>query len=294
MVTDMNASAQEYVLSFIPERIAREITTLCRARQGGISSVRGIRLRKGGRATVVFQRENIDLSQSVSKGEIEETLKKLARGGIYAHKDEMIKGFISPGMGIRVGIAGDAGYEGGALIGVFNVGSLVFRIPTGECAFADELYSVYKKGIGTGMLIYSPPGVGKTTAIRSLAKKIGKDESRLSVCVVDERREFLPEELEGCRVDLLSGYKKRDGIEIATRTLSPDIIMVDEIGADDTEPLQEVVRCGIPIVATVHAKTEEELRRKKNIRPLLELGAFSVAVGISLSNRGYELFVFEL
>ena len=166
----------------------------------------------------------------------------------------------------------------------------MFRIPGGDCEIAGELYTAFLTA-KRGMLIYSPPGVGKTTALRSLAESVGGGGTPKRVCVVDERCEFSEEDYRECEVDILKGYQRRAGIEIATRTMSAEVIMIDEIGADDAESIRDVLRCGIPIVATAHAASYEEIKSKPSLASLLSTGAFDVFAGISADDAGYKLAV---
>lgn len=281
----------ERVLSLLPVRLADEIKRLAYGRRGGLGSIREIAIRLFGACTLTLGREVIRLYARPDREEMDSLCDRLLGGALYAHRDSISEGYISLGDGIRVGVCGSAGYEDGRLVGVSDMQSLLFRIPTGECEFADELYGIFCQGIGQGMLIYSPPGVGKTTALRSLAASVGGGREPLRVLVVDERREFSIEDYRGCRVDILSGYRRPVGIEIATRTMSAELIMIDELSAEDGELLPSVVRCGIPIVATAHAGGLDEIMKRPALRPLIDLGVFSVFVGIYRSDGEYRLKV---
>ena len=139
------------------------------------------------------------------------------------------------------------------------------------------------------MLIYSPPGVGKTTALRAIAKRLGA--KGLRIAVVDERGEFPREDFKRLEVDVLSGYRRPAGIEIATRTLSPELIIIDEIGGDEGEELMGAVRCGIPIIASAHGGELDDLRQRNGLRTLIDGGVFSCFVGIERREGKYELRV---
>lgn len=282
------------VIDILPVPLADEIVRLASGRRGGIGEIREIMIRREGACGVLIGNESLRLYHSIDRMQIDNLVSRLVDGALYAHRDSIASGYISLGGGIRVGICGSASYDGGRLVGVGDMRSLLFRIPSGRCEFKDELYEVFCRGIGQGMLIYSPPGVGKTTALRSLAMEVGGGISPLRVCVVDERCEFPTEDFSSCEVDILRGYKRREGIEIATRTLSPDLIMIDEIGADDGESIMGVVRCGIPLVATAHAGSLEELLIRPALGGLLGCSVFSVAVGISLTEGRYILSVDRL
>jgi stage III sporulation protein AA len=111
---------------------------------------------------------------------------------------------------------------------------------------------------------------------------------------VDERCEFSAEDYSECEVDILRGYKKREGIEIATRTMSPEVLCVDEISGEDGASIAGVVRCGIPIIATSHASSRDELFSKSSLLPLFDCGVFDVFVGISRTDGTYSLSVDRL
>jgi stage III sporulation protein AA len=83
-------------------------------------------------------------------------------------------------------------------------------------------------------------------------------------------------------LDILSGYPKALGIEIATRSLSAEVMICDEIG--DLEEAMALVsshNCGVPLIASAHASCVEELLSRTGIRLLHEAGIFGAYVGIS-------------
>ena len=291
--TIIGGKRAEIALKTLPERLKREIRRVCESRRG-LDDLREIRVRAEGVCSVIVGRERVRLRNFLTSEECEATVRRLCDGALYAHRDSIGDGYISIGSGIRVGVAGVAKYDARGMVGVCNMRSLVFRIPTLECAFRDELFSVYREGVRSGMLIYSSPGVGKTTALRSLAVSLGSGRDSKRVCVIDERFEFPEEDFAGTDVDILGGYKRRTGLEIATRTMSPDVILLDELGGDDVAEVRGVVRCGVPIIATAHAGSYDELMHRESLSPLIRCGAFDVFVGISCRGGEYSLSVDRL
>ncbi len=277
------------VISMLPQRVGEEILRICRSRHGGTLGIREIRLRAGGACSVKFRCETVRLLSSPNREEMAELVHRLSDGALYAHKDSICSGYISVEGGIRVGLAGTARYEDGTAVGISDIRYALFRFPSGECEFAAELVKAFWES--RGMLIYSPPGVGKTTALRALASALGGGERSIRVAVIDERFEFDPDDYLACDVDILRGYKRREGIEIATRTMSPDVLLIDELGADDAAGICEVVRCGVPTVATAHASSLEELRARRALESILRSGAFDTYVGISYEGGRYSLTV---
>ncbi len=290
----LKRSPAESALEYLPPALALEIKRLAEGRAGGLSSVREIRLRKNRVCSVLISGEWLRLISRFSSADMEFMLDKLYGGALYAHRRSIADGYISLAGGVRVGLCGSAAYDGDELVGVSEISSLVFRIPTGECAFGEELCEIYSRGIGRGMIIYSKPGVGKTTAIRRLALVIGGGKDAKRVAVVDERGEFDEFDYLDCSVDLLRGYKKQVGIEIATRTMSPEVIMIDEIGSEEAEAILSVINSGIPIIATAHAGSLEELLSRTSLSRLFLHSAFSLALGIRREDETYILEAKEI
>jgi stage III sporulation protein AA len=278
-------------LELIGGSISEEIIRLSESRRQGLSGLREICLRAQGRSSLLFSDERVSLVSKVSIKDTERILERLCEGALYAYRDSIAKGYVTVEGGIRVGIGGYAKYEHRSIVGVSDIRSLIFRIPGQVCDFSEELVKIYRSASGRGILIYSAPGVGKTTALRALALALGSGRDALRVAVVDERCEFDEEDYRSAEVDILKGYTRKRGLEIATRTLSPEVLMIDEIGADDAAELVSVVRCGIPLVATAHASGFDELMAKPSLKPLFETGAFSVFVGIFREGGSYSLTV---
>ena len=162
--------------------------------------------------------------------------------------------------GHRIGISGTAVYEDGELKNIRDISYINVRIAhelkgVGEGLFA-KLFSENKI---SNTLIISPPGAGKTTLLRDLIRLVSDNFKRYRVAVVDERNEisasFLgePQNDIGKRTDVLCGYKKKDGIIRAIRSMSPDLIALDEIGSrEDTDAIIKCKYCGVNVIATMH------------------------------------------
>lgn len=265
-------------LGILPLHIREELYRLLLNRSGSLAE---LHLRVGRASSALIGGERVPLSTLVTEKEIGATLDSLIGGSLYAFRDSLSEGFISAAGGVRVGIAGEGRYEGGKLVGVSRITSLCFRIPSAESSFGTELCNAFYKA-SRGLLIYSPPGAGKTSALRALVKKLGSGRYPLEVALIDERGEFPIEDFSDARVDILRGYKKSDGLKIALRSLSPQVIMVDEIGSsDEAEAMLSYVNSGVKIVATAHAASYSELREKRNLEAFFALRVFDCFAGLS-------------
>lgn len=264
----------------LPWRILNELHGL--SQRGIISgdNINEIRLRTLRPASVTCGEKNIMLGIKTTAAELSECVTELCHGSVYAYSDTIKAGYIQPGEGIRVGVCGTLAADGRA---VREITSINIRIPhiirgvceqlMGICCGAERVKST---------LIYSPPGVGKTTALREIASRLGGPLSR-RVALIDTRGElYIPEMFSETMCDVLTGYSRAAGIEIATRTLSPEVIICDELG--DSEEAAQILGCagaGVPIIASAHASSLYELLARPNIRMLHNNRIFEGYAGLS-------------
>ena len=212
---------------------------------------------------------------------------------MYAHRDTVASGYVSY-HGMRVGISGAARYDGDS-IGVGEINTLVFRVGYVECSFADKLYEFWVSSGKASTLIAAPPSGGKTTALSSLARLIGGGNDRMRVALIDERGEFYAEDYADLSVDVLSRYRRRDGIELAYRTMNAEVIMVDEITRDeDCNALLSAHGVGCSLIATVHAMDVDDVARRECLAPLIRAGVFGIGAVITKRSGVYGFTPFSI
>ncbi len=231
----------------------------------------------------------IDKSVITCTEDIKYTLNRLCQGSVYRYADTIKNGYIVTPEGIRAGICGQAVYEGGSLGVIDNYTAVNLRIPRSmDVLCAPIIRQINQNGL-CSMLVFSPPGVGKTTLIRALALQLSL---KYRVALIDEKGEILPPCMikGGGMCDILRGYNKPRGMEIAIRTLSPEVIICDEIGMNDDIPsILSVQNSGVSLIATAHAHNISGLMAKPNIRMLCEAGVFERFVRLEKGSDGMKI-----
>lgn len=237
-----------------------------------------IRLRRGARSFLSVGRRSYPIEPILSARQLDSIVFALADGSVYAHADTIREGYITVG-GIRCGVCGRAVQKLGKTETVTEYSSVTIRIPHDVVGCADDVFDIYLRDRGHGILIYSPPAVGKTTLLRDLLRSL----SGLSVqfSVIDTRGE-----LSFCdnssTADTLLYYPKWEGIKTAVRSLSPELIICDELsGETDADAALYAYSCGVPLIATCHAGSSDELSARPEMNRLLTSGAFGCTVGLS-------------
>lgn len=279
----INAQNTAYLLSVLPNRLAKELQALASKTNGAVSvfSAEEIRIRRDGRVSLTVADKNIILKTIISAQEMDETVARLCDDSLYAHSETIKNGFITVANGIRVGICGRAVCQGENVIGVYDISALNFRIPKNIVRVGREITELLLRE-ERGILIYSPPGVGKTTLLRNIANDLSVQNGGRRVALIDTRQE-LTYSL-GSRdglIDVLSGYPRALGIEIAVRSMNPQVIICDEIGErSEAEAIASAQNSGVPFVASAHGNSVEGLLRREGIKLLHDAGVFGFYVGI--------------
>ena len=247
------------------ERILPRGLTLAIESADFCGQVEEIRIKAGRRAWICGGNTNLLIDYVVSSSELEETVMRACGGSIYSYADSMAKGYISVGDGIRVGICGEWS-EGG----IRKVSSIAIRIPHRVSANATEVRSLLDSfGMCRGLLIFSPPLGGKTSFLRETARLLSAGNSPLRTVVVDTRGELAYSlDGDGLCLDILSGYPKGVGLEIAFSSLGAQVVICDEISADETDAIRALHGGGVPLIASAHAADLRDLLTKSGIAPL--------------------------
>lgn len=267
-----------YVISKLNGGVAGAISDLC----DKYPSLSEIRLRSDRHVSCISCGENYIFPYKVSRHEIEDTAIALFGGSIYPHMDTIAEGYVCLPMGIRVGICGKAITQDKIITGISDISSLSIRFPAVVHNVSSRIFDkIASEDFSKSFLIYSPPGVGKTTVLRDISIRLA-DIANKRVCVVDERAELFPDGMSiPDNIDLFVGYPKYKAFEIAARTMNPQYIICDEIGSEEEAwSLLAVQNCGVPVIATAHASDVSGLLQRSGIQLLHEANVFDYYVGI--------------
>ncbi|HEY8390309.1 MAG TPA: stage III sporulation protein AA [Clostridia bacterium] len=221
---------------------------------------------------------------------LEAIIYKAADYSMYAVNNQLKHSYITVRGGIRIGICGELVIEDDAIKSVKNFTSLIIRIPheVNDCALS--AYPFLAQDTIYNTLIISPPGGGKTTFLRDLARLISQGQNILNTLIIDERYEIascyngLPQLNVGEFTDVISNCSKRYGFEQGIRAMKPDIIITDELAnQSDLDAVTYAVGCGVKVIASVHAYDHLDLLDKPGFDSILKKRLFERFV--VLSNR---------
>ncbi len=262
-----------------------------------LADIEEIRLRADRAASLTVGGNNIMTSLTMTSRELFALLTDMCGGSLYAYSDNINQGFLTLPGGVRIGVAGHASCESGRVIGLTEITSLCIRIPHRHRAVGREVVDLLRaieaaNGTPQGVLIYAPPGVGKTTLLRGVVAELAGGHAPRRTVVIDTRGEltFANDTRQLC-LDVLAGYPRPLGVEIATRTLGAQVMVCDEIGdCDEAVALLAAQGGGVPLVATAHAGHMGELLRRTGIRLLHDARLFGAYVGIKRDGHGDFLY----
>ena len=281
--------------ALLPERLWQAAYTLNDSQR---QQCEEFRLRLGRPLTATVAGQPVRLGNGAvcpTAEELEELLAKATECSVHSYLEQLWQGFLTTRHGHRLGICGQAPHgEHPLLRGLSSVNIRVARQVSG---LASALPAVLE-GDFSDTLILGSPGCGKTTLLRELCRELS---ARFRVAVADERYEIAACSGGAPRFqvgfcDVLSGGQKRETIPMLLRSMSPQILAVDEITREeDCACLVDCAGCGCNLLATAHGSSLSDLHRRPAYRRLLEAGLFRRVILIQWEKgvRTYRLETLE-
>lgn len=259
------------------------------------SSIAEIRIRVGRPAVCVSIFGDMKpCSEPFATDEITEFFAEICRYSVHSFQEDIARGFVTLDGGHRVGICGTAVKEDGKIAFIKDISGLNIRIAHQITGCSDEIFDRFLANGLRSLLIAGKPLSGKTTLLRDLARRLGELHR---VAVIDSRNEIsasvrgMPMLDVGLNTDVLCGCGKSEGIMLALRSLSPEVIICDEI-AHDEDAVEQALFCGVKVIAAAHASSLKELDSRfkdSGLPALFEAAAVIGERGKLIEERGVML-----
>src|SRR5699024_2373497 len=75
----------------------------------------------------------------------------------------------------------------------------------------------------------------------------------------------------GLRADVMDACHKSEGMMMMIRSMSPDILVVDEIGThEEVQAMMVAINAGVVVICTIHGRTINELQQRPYLHILFQ------------------------
>lgn len=286
----------ESIYNLLPPAIQSAVQQLPLDR---VPQLEEIRLRVGRAVELIQSNESEYLPISLQEEDVDYILGKLSKHSLYMMDEELRRGYVTIEGGHRVGLAGKVILENGQVKAIRDFGSFNIRIAREKKGVGQRwIPHLWQNGRWVHTLVVGAPQTGKTTLLRDLARIVstGEESQRIpskKLGIVDERSEIagckrgIPQLTFGSRVDVLDACPKAEGMMMMIRSMSPDVLVVDELGRkEDEDAMREALHAGITIFTTAHGASLAEVAHRPTLRPFLEERVFTRILELSKSPTG--------
>ncbi len=228
----------------------------------------------------------------VENSDIQRIFRAICENSVYAFSEDIRQGFVTIRGGHRVGITGRASVYDGGIETFREISSLNIRIAREVIGAANDVVDkVLLPDRIKNTLIVAPPMGGKTTVLRDLTRQIS--DKGIKCGIVDERGEIasifrgVPQNNVGVQTDVIENVPKSQGMVMLLRTMSPQLIVTDEIATkEDCDAILQCFGTGVAVVASTHGESAEEIINRNFLKPLLGNMGFQQIIVLSKEGRG--------
>lgn len=279
------------IIEFLGIVVKREVLKISE-----LEEIQEIRLRINKPMEIILNNRDVLTSYICTEEDLRNIIQKISNYSVYAFEEEFKYGYITIKGGHRIGLCGDCVIENGQIKTIKNIASINMRVCREVINCSKNIIEYISENDNLlNTILISPPKCGKTTMLRDIARTLSNGDNSLKlrgrkVSIIDERSEIgacylgVPQLNVGVRTDIYDGCIKSQGIMMAIRALSPEVIICDEIGTEkDIESILLAMNSGVNVVTSIHGFGVEDFLNKKVFYNAIENRVFKRA--IVLSNR---------
>ena len=280
------------ILSYFPIKIKEKLVGY------DYTELEEIRIRNNMPIILKFKQVEKIINYKVTNEDMNQIFQRICENSVYSYQNQIANGYITLRGGHRVGIVGTAVIQNNEVTNFNYISSLNFRIARQIIGCSDEIIKyVLNENSIYNTLIVSPPGFGKTTILRDIARNISN--LGFTVSIIDERCEIaamykgMPQNDVGIRTDVLNDIPKAIGMKMAVRVLAPQVIIADEIGTkEDSKAIRYAMCCGVKGIFTAHGDNIKSVKKNPELKELIEEKIIENIIFIS-RNNGKTFFTQE-
>lgn len=290
------------IIEYFPDKLQNILLEKIKANEDKLEE---IRIRNQRPIILKFNSEEVVVEYIVNSEEIKSILQLICENSIYSYQKQISSGFITLQGGHRVGLVGSCVIENNKIININYINSFNFRIARQviDCSndILKHILDIEKNSV-FNTLIISPPGCGKTTLIRDIARQVSSGNSEynfkgITVGIVDERSEIaslykgVPQNDVGIRTDVIENVSKSIGIKILVRSMAPKVIIADEIGIyEDIDAINYALCSGCKGIFTAHGSSLEDIYKNPVLKNLIDAHVFQRLIFLDENKRGKVKF----
>lgn len=260
-----------------------------------------IRIRNQKPIILKFSGKEEVIKYIVNSEEMISILQLICENSIYSYQKQISSGFVTLQGGHRVGLVGSCVVENNKIININYINSFNFRIARQVLGCSNNILKhiidVERRTI-FNTLIVSPPGCGKTTLIRDIARQVSSGNNEynfkgITVGIVDERSEIaslykgVSQNDIGIRTDVIENVSKSIGIKILVRSMAPRVIIADEIGTlDDIDAINYALCSGCKGIFTAHGSSLNDINLNPVLKSLVDSHVFQKLIFLDENKKG--------